>query len=61
MVATYTNPAGRGEIYTRLGVHDLQRVDMRELLARDPLLRLLQHLGRDVDAGHLRIRPEIRQ
>ena len=39
----------------------MQPVDMRQRLALDPAPRLGQHLLRDIDAGHARIPPEIRQ
>ncbi len=43
------------------GVHLDERLDLRQVLARDPPARPRQHLGRDVDAGHRGIGTEIRQ
>ncbi len=42
-----------------LGVHDVQRVDVLELLPSDPAPGLREHLGRDIDTGDLRIGAEI--
>src|SRR5665213_3097233 len=39
----------------------MEAVDMREVFALDPSLGLGQHLGRHVDAGDVRIGPEMRQ